>query len=445
MAGTKQAEAQELIVFTRYPEPGNTKTRLIPALGTQGAADLQREMTEATIQTASALDSTRITVAYEGGDSAKMAEWLGENVNLVSQEGRDLGEKMSNAFRHSFANGEDRAVIIGTDCPGLTVAIMERAFASLADNDLVIGPATDGGYYLIGLAQETPALFSGVSWGTERVFAQTREIAKSHGLQLATLPQLTDIDRPEDLEHQQQHPSPTHTVSVVIPTLNEEQHITRTLDQVLSDPSVEAIVVDGGSTDSTAAVAAAAGAHVLTVPGGRAAQMNAGASEATGTILLFLHADTLLPLDYCNTICEVLSDRNTAAGAFRLAIRGPGRGLRLVEHMVNFRSSVRGRPYGDQALFITRETFRKVRGFEQLPIMEDFDIVRRLRRFGRISLASSAVTTSPRRWTKLGVVGTTLINQAMIAGYYLGVSPHFLARIYRGNEPDRATTLEQQS
>ncbi|MEA5450473.1 TIGR04283 family arsenosugar biosynthesis glycosyltransferase [Leptolyngbya sp. CCNP1308] len=220
-------------------------------------------------------------------------------------------------------------------------------------------------------------------------------------------------------------------ISVVIPALNEAKQLPAVLDTIRPASPVEVIVVDGGSADGTADVAEAQGARVVKATPGRSRQLNGGAAAATGSILLFLHADTRLPQGFDQVIRHTLAQPGVVAGAFRLAINGPGRGLRWVEWGVNLRSRLLQMPYGDQGLFLKAEVFDKMGGFPDLPMMEDFELVRRLRKVGRVAIAPSAVVTSDRRWRTLGILRTTLANQAMIAGYFLSVDLHKLARWYR--------------
>ncbi|WP_017306087.1 TIGR04282 family arsenosugar biosynthesis glycosyltransferase [Spirulina subsalsa] len=188
-----------LIIFTRYPEPGKTKTRLIPVLGATGAAEIQRQMTEHTLKQARCLSNLSLDIYFAGGNPTLMAEWLGSDLHYKPQSQGDLGQRMAEAFRQAFQEGQERVLIIGIDCPGLTQTILEQGFRALQHHDLVIGPAEDGGYYLIGLNRLIPELFQGIAWGTDRVFAQTGEIAQGLGCAIATLPQLPDIDTPQDL------------------------------------------------------------------------------------------------------------------------------------------------------------------------------------------------------------------------------------------------------
>lgn len=223
-------------------------------------------------------------------------------------------------------------------------------------------------------------------------------------------------------------------LSVIIPTLNEATHLPATLATVLVDnpaTRVEVIVVDGGSQDATVAIAQAAGAQVISSPPGRCHQLNAGVAAATGHWLLFLHADTRLPPAYAAHLRQTLAQPGVVAGAFELAIDGPGQGLRWVEWGVRQRSRWLQQPYGDQGLFMARATFNAVGGFPTLPILEDLELVKALQRHGRIAIAPAAVVTSSRRWRRLGVARTTAINQGILLGHLLGIDPRTLAQWYR--------------
>lgn len=449
-----------LIVFTRYPQAGKAKTRLIPALDAEGAAELQRQMTEHTLtQIRQLIEAHPVQVeiwfARNGDrpsastalreDQQQMQTWLGTDWIYQPQATGDLGVRMAEAFQAAFTAGVERAVTIGTDCPGLDAGLLAQAFQALQTHDLVLGPATDGGYYLIGLRQFVPDLFQGIAWSTSDVLSRTVEIAEKLGLAIAYLEPLADVDRPEDLvvwEMAQTSTSPKPDqplISVIIPVLNESgtiQATLRRLQQIQADmpqngQAIEVIVVDGGSHDQTVALAIAEKVRVITASAGRARQMNAGAQAAIGDILLFLHADTYLPHRAVTLIQQTLSQPGTIAGAFELQIEGKNPGLRLVEWGVKWRSHQFQLPYGDQAIFLTADRFNQIGGFPDLPIMEDFELIRCLRSQGRVAIAPAAVITSGRRWQRLGLLTTTLINQLVIAAYFLGVPPEQIARWYR--------------
>jgi rSAM/selenodomain-associated transferase 2 len=229
----------------------------------------------------------------------------------------------------------------------------------------------------------------------------------------------------------------TSSISIIIPTLNEEEHLASTLAGLTSEPGIEAIVVDGGSTDRTIQMAEGYGIRVLSAPAGRARQMNTGAAQANGDILLFLHADTRLPVGFADHIRTALSKQGVVAGAFQLAIDGPGIGLRIIEKLANLRSRWLGLPYGDQAMFLPKSLFQELGGFPDQPIMEDFELARRLAKRGKIVILPLAVVTAARRWQRLGLLKTTLLNQAIVIAYLYGVSPDRLARWYRQRQNGR--------
>ena len=223
----------------------------------------------------------------------------------------------------------------------------------------------------------------------------------------------------------------TSSISIVIPTLNEEALIGSTLTSLQGIPGVEIIVADGGSHDRTTVLAGIHGGRVIAVSGGRAAQMNAGAEAASGDILLFLHADTILPPRFANHVRNVLSRKDVVAGAFRLAVDAPGAAVRLIETFANLRARLFSLPYGDQAIFLEASLFHAIGGFPDLSLMEDFALVRALRQRGRIVILPEAAVTSGRRWQRLGILRTTCLNQFIVVAYLFGVSPARLAGWYR--------------
>jgi rSAM/selenodomain-associated transferase 2/rSAM/selenodomain-associated transferase 1 len=424
--GTSPGSAR-LIVFTRFPEPGQTKTRLIGRLGAVGAADLQREMTAHTLAEVRALAARGGAwpeVRYEGGDAARMFAMFGGDLRYVPQGGGDLGDRLARAVATAFEEGAGVVLVIGSDCPGVTADLLDRALDLLRGDArrVVLGPALDGGYYLIGLGRDVPELFAEVAWGTEHVLDRTIERARRAGLEVRLLEAFADVDRPEDLDvwysiRDRAEPS----LSVIIPALNEEASIARAVDSARSAGSAEVIVVDGGSRDRTIEVARARGAAVILSPPGRALQMNAGAARARGDLCLFLHADSVLPAGYDRLVAEALDRPGTVAGAFRLEIEDENPVFRGIEALVYWRSTWGRLPYGDQAIFVRTSVFRAIGGFPEVGIMEDVELVCHLRAQGRIRIVPAPVRTSARRWRKHGVFRTTLLSQCCLVAYWLGV------------------------
>lgn len=219
-------------------------------------------------------------------------------------------------------------------------------------------------------------------------------------------------------------------ISIIIPTLNEEGNIKAVINSIQSH-NIEIILVDGGSEDQTLLIAKSLDIKVVVSSPGRANQMNTGAMVASGEIVLFLHADTRLPTGFDDMVRRTLAKPGIVAGAFTLQIDAPDWGLRLVEFGVKWRSHLWQMPYGDQAIFLTKDVFQKVGNFPQIPIMEDFELMRKLKSLGKIYLLPTPVITSPRRWLKKGILQTTILNQIIVIAYLLGLSPNRICNWYR--------------
>jgi rSAM/selenodomain-associated transferase 2 len=224
----------------------------------------------------------------------------------------------------------------------------------------------------------------------------------------------------------------TMSLSIVMPVLNEEARIVAQLAALRRLAGVnEIVVVDGGSVDRTRELIAAAGCRLVTAPRGRGPQMNAGAAEASGNILLFLHADVTLPADAASLISTALADPRIVAGAFRTRTiaDGPRTWATRWLGVADLRSRYTRLPYGDQALFVRREAFQRVGGFPAQPLFEDVEISRRLRSIGRVQTLRAEVCVSGRRFLARPVYFAILMNVLPVL-YRLGVSPHTLRRAY---------------
>lgn len=424
----------QLIVFGRYPRVGTTKTRLIPLLGPAGAAALQKWITEQTVAKAvesSKSNNARLTFCHDGGDRRQMLHWLGTGtIKYVPQTCGDLGRRMFQAMQAAFGQGARRVVLVGTDIPGITVDILNSAFDQLHQKDLVLGPSTDGGYWLVGMSR-LEDIFSGIAWSQPDVRHRTLALASRKGMTFALLDPLSDLDTPDDLAREMGSRSwPTPYLSVVIPALNEELQIAGAISAAES-VDAEIIVSDGGSADRTLEIARSMGTRTISGRKGRAVQQNRGAGIAIGQILLFLHADTRLPADYIDHVFETLMDRRTVLGAFRFATDMDTPAMRWITFWANQRSEHLQLPYGDQGLFLRRTDFSEIGGFPDVPIAEDLYLARRLRRNGRIALARANAITSGRRWQRLGPLRTTIVNTIIAACCLAGASPSRLASLYK--------------
>lgn len=213
---SRPKESRHILIFTKYPTPGYAKTRLIPAIGADSAADVSRQLTQRVVRVvrehiklSSHFTISRIFYSSKSPqDSSLMRDWLGEpdaeyesREELHPQSGGDLGDRLSSAFKQSFENDVNKVVVVGADIPEIDGEVLCEAFEKLNRTDVVIGPAVDGGYYLLGMKRPQPFLFEGIPWSTEKVFANTTRKASEGNLSVAELRVLRDVDRPEDLAY----------------------------------------------------------------------------------------------------------------------------------------------------------------------------------------------------------------------------------------------------
>ncbi|XP_067684152.1 uncharacterized protein [Haliotis asinina] len=488
MFNTRRKKSRtNIVVFSRYPTPGATKTRLVPELGPSGAARAQRYMSEhlfcelIKLQSNGDSPAPHVTVSYSGATEPQMDRWLGRRFAKMDVSwspqlpGLCLGEKLAYAFRESFSQNHTYTIVIGSDIPGITSDILKEAMTLLRSpsTDVVLGKAEDGGYYLIGMRDSCKGivddLFKGIRWGSEEVFQQQAVACRRLNLKLHLLPvSLNDVDYPEDLpvleatvgvpSSELKHPH----WSVIIPTYNEADNIARTLTDLLkrvncTDSIAEIVVSDGGSTDDTVQIcqefakSSPVKVKVVSSKPGRGIQQHAGVMESTGSMILFLHADTLLPRDFDLLSSEALATPGNVASAFTLDFDGlhpeyrKSRGLPVLDWMTYYRlkivqffangfNRITEDPHGDQALMMTRKMYDRVGGFDPVLLMEDYMLVRKLQKMGHVVTLPQSVITSSRRFETKGVFKTTLMNRLVIMLYTLGVGPDTLAQLYYGKK-----------
>ena len=226
--------------------------------------------------------------------------------------------------------------------------------------------------------------------------------------------------------------------SIIIPVLNEVDHINSLIEHInklSSGKDLEIIVVDGSQNKET--INAIKNPKVISISSekGRARQLNAGAAIARGGVLIFLHADTRLPSTSLEKINRVMENKLHVGGAFDLCIRSEKPVFKIISKMISFRSRLTRVPYGDQAIFIVRDYFFDLGGYKNIPLMEDVELMRRIKKSGKKikMISSDCVSTSPRRWEKEGILFCTLRNWMVRALYYFGVSPNKLIRFYKYN------------
>ncbi|XP_077979262.1 uncharacterized protein LOC144434634 [Glandiceps talaboti] len=418
---------------------------------------------------------TCVEVKYCGGSKEEMRYWFDKRTQLdciwSEQSGIGLGDRMANAFKQAFEEGAENVIIvqIGGDIPGIDCEILQETIESLQDvqhqEKLLLGPAHDGGYYLIGLNRlhmiKLDDMLANIDWGTGKVREQQEKRANSLGISVRNLSKvLQDVDTIEDFPvvtefislTKQQIVTPK--LSVIIPTLNEINNIGKALETVLQKCTwpeyMEVLVCDGGSDDGTVQIVEEMACseprspvRLVKCPRGRGKQQSIGVHQSSGDILLFLHADTTLPDIYFEHILMTLVTPGVSAGAFQFDLDKlnsnsyPPRllswTLRFVRWGTNLRVKWFELPYGDQALFMTRKMIDKIGGFPTFPLMEDYHLVKQLQREGHIKIAESSVLTSALRWEKYGY-RNTIRNTFIILAYQMGVKPTTLATWYYGNK-----------
>ena len=463
-------------IFARAPVAGQVKTRLAGAVGAEGAARLASAFLRDTWSALAALPWLRAVVATTGPLGEAFAD-----VEAWDQGDGDLGRRIERMLQRGLQEAP-LALAIGADTPGLPSRLFDEARLVLASADAVIGPCSDGGFYLLGVRECPDGLLADLPWSQADTCACVETRLEERGYRVALLEPYFDVDRPEDLARlgqliadgsvdaqataaviadlREAQANDGPRISVIIPTLNEAQRIGLRLTELaelggpggLLGPSglpgsgavAEVIVVDGGSSDDTVAIVRAfdsvgpsaragpvAPVRVIESAPGRARQMNAGAAAATGDVLVFLHADVGLPADATRWIKETLADSRNVAGAFRTWTVADDRQSWVAPllHFADLRSRYSKLPYGDQALFVRADVFRRAGGFADLPLMEDLELSRRLRRQGRIRTVPARVRVSGRRFVARPVFYTLVVNVLPLL-FRLGVPAKTLVRVY---------------
>lgn len=452
------ASGARLLLLAKPPRRGASKARLAADLGEGRAARLTRAMLLDTWGAVSAWVSSQpdvdLVLAIAG--AAEEFPLLAPPPSLLRQAEGDLGRRMATLCAGALGQ-RSRVLLLGTDSPGLPVTHIAAALAALADADVVLGPARDGGFWCLGVRGGPQGLhgntwLDGLAWDGPDALAQVEDRVRRMGLRLARAPDWWDVDRGEDLVALREllaaepdrapetaaelaRPAGEEPLSIVIASLQESVRLDDCLRAVREQPGpFEIVVADGGSSDRSPESAAASGATVVVTAPGRGRQLAAGARLATGDILLFLHVDARLPPGATDLVRQALADPRVEAGAFRTrTVADPslpnwaGPLLRLAD----LRSRFTRHPYGDQALFVRRTAYEAVGGFRPLPILEDYDLARRLATRAPLARLRGPVTVSGRR-VQARPLRALFVNRILPPLFRLGVDPVLLARMYGG-------------
>lgn len=407
---------QAIVIFTRVPEAGSTKTRMMPHLTPVQCEKLHSCFLK-DIRTQCERCDADIFVCYtpdEENGKRKLVSILGEQMGYFPQQGESLGEKMYLAIENVLEKGYKKCVLIGTDIPEIRKNCLERAFGVLDDKDVVFGRTLDGGYYLVGMKQAYKEAFGLSAYGHGHVLEDTLRILRQENLKVGYTNMLEDMDTLEDLrgyrrrmrglkELQESETGRYLTkiakISIIIPTYNEESTIEELQDQLETlKEKCEIIFVDGGSQDNTLKLLRPE-YRVIHGGKGRARQMNEGAKESHGDILFFLHCDSELPARPLAEIRRVMKDH--AAGCFGIAFHSWNFFMWTCRVISNHRIKDRKVMFGDQGIFIDRDLFFEAGMFPEIPIMEDYQFSLTLKEMGiRLGMTKKRIYTSDRRFPK---------------------------------------------
>ncbi len=402
-----------IIVFTREPEAGLTKTRMMPRYSAEECAELHSCFLRDIARSLRDVDAD-IWVCYTSsrGEHPVLGRAFEEAKGFIEQRGDGLGARMFNAIEDVLEKGYDSCALIGTDVPELRAESVARAFDLLKTSDIVLGPTEDGGYYLIAMRRAERAPFELESYGNESVLERTIASIESAGRRASMGDSYQDMDETSDLRalmrryRENGRIARTETgrflletlrVSIIVPIYNEETTIDVLQEQLERyKAEAEILIVDGGSTDATCEMVRE-GFTLIRSEKGRANQMNLGAKMSSGDVLFFLHADSLLPDDLIGEIRRVMQGHRY--GCFGVSF--PSRNLLMLTNRIisNDRAFRRGLPFCDQGIFMDRELFWEVGGFPLLPLMEDYQFSLNLKGLGyRPGRTKDRITTSSRRY-----------------------------------------------
>ncbi|OHC04477.1 MAG: hypothetical protein A3H23_06695 [Planctomycetes bacterium RIFCSPLOWO2_12_FULL_40_19] len=407
-----------ILEFAKYPQPGHVKTRLAVSLGSEEACRIYNAMAQKTHHELLKLQErgeARVIVYADGADRQKMSGWLRGAYDIWLQPDGDIGTRLESAFCKAFEMGFRTVIAVGTDCPGLTAEKIRKAIGQLKRFDVVIVPATDGGYVLIGTNTFQQELFRQVTWSSDRVLEQTLQQAKVKNMSVALLDPETDVDTAEDLKMVEATLNPE--VSVIIPVLNDHHFLKETLDAFSCAHhlgEIEVIVVDGGSPDGSDVVAADFKAKLLKSAPGRAQQMSLGARHARGRWFWFLHADCLPEIETIRELPGYLRSMGLRWGFFRQRISDPSLWFRLIEMGNELRGRIFGLPYGDQGIIVHRDLYFQCGGFAQVPFLEDVILSRCLSGICRPTAINKTIRIPSRHWRPAGPFFTTIRNIGIV-------------------------------
>lgn len=428
-----EASAVPLVMaFLKAPRVNLVKRRLAGDIGNERAIDVYRGMVERQLRQVPRGWTVEIHFAPENAEE-EMRSWLGPNYRYVAQTGEDFGARLKNGFARAFASGRTHVLAMAGDCPELDTATLFEVMTRLHRADLVLGPANDGGLYLVALHRPAGELFERIPWGTPNVLSLVLARAKISGISRELLTPKDDIDDAATYRGYLQRvatESSSERMGVVISALNNAATIGAVVDAArqafLFSPLV---VVDGGSTDGTVELAAARGAQVISAARSRGRQRRVGASAvANADWLLFLHADCILPGNAQALVAEFIEQPRAQVATFRLQFDSPSAFLRTCAWFT--RVSTPCTRFGNQGILIRRAFYEALGGFPEWALFEDVELLRRARAVAPIRVLRGAMTAAAHRFDERGPIRAQWLNARLLSRLMMGSSAGELAQRY---------------
>ena len=426
-----------ILIFMKYPEPGRVKTRLSKSIGREQACNIYQKLVRRTLGMVSdfrhANTETDLFLFYYPSErEAQLRKAYPGPWTFTPQISGHLGEKMDNAFNHVFTKGYGHAVLIGTDIVDIMTSDIADAFQALNENQAVLGPAQDGGFYLIGLSSTINEIFNFPNWSTPSVFERTLNCFHASAHKVGTLDKRHDIDEKKDLIYFNSNPLFQDQISIIIPYLSGTKKLASLVDCLEAQlwPGDEIVLVKGNGSPELGAKNITPHTRLIFATKGRGNQLNQGARAAQRNILWFLHIDTAPPPNFGYHIRKLTLTRDMVLGCFELTFQTSSIFLDIIYKWANFRTKYFNLPYGDQGLFCTRGIFDKAGGFKKQFLMEDVDFVRNCKKMGKLLVVPQPIHSSPQRYVRKGVLRASLQNHFLILLYFLGVNDERLYKFY---------------
>jgi len=444
-----------LVIFCRRPVSGQGKSRIAREIGTDATLEVAQLLLETTLEDARGWHGP-VAIAPSSAADARWAAQLLPDALIIPQGEGNLGNRITAVCSKLHEIGHNKMLCIGSDSPALTPELLVKAAARLEENDVVLIPAADGGVTLMGTRTPWPRLDE-LSWGTDQLQHQLTEACKDSSQSVYHLHTSFDIDTLQDLKHAKSYlasdkrpgrcallswvnrlPSDNQSalaISVIVPVYNDVDALGNLLSELksLQPLCYEIIVVEGGTTSAAKRLCESQGIHYCQSEANRGLQLRSGARQASGEILWFLHADCVPDKNATLSICNHI-ERGANSGHFKFRFLGKRQLLKkALEIAINWRAAF-GVPYGDQAIFIRKEVYFQLQGHQAVPLFEDTQLIKRLRKIDECQAVPSHINVSQRRWQKDGWIRRTWNNRRLAIAHALGSSPEELARRYYSQE-----------